>query len=253
MAPQKSPDDSLAERALPRPLLRALRHIFAQRLEGCMLAGGSALAGFYAGHRRSDDVDLFTKNATSQEAAVLAVRSLETIGARLAILTHSAQFFRAELELDGHSFKADVVLHEHLHEIGRSIKLQDDLMVADFDTLLMMKAAALVSRCSEKDLYDVLWILENGEGLTLEDMVARAQRLDGGATAEGLLISASGTEPREQSCDFALDPPLSGPEVYQRIKVFRSGLLKGLARLAEDQPAPPIAELLCRVRRLTKP
>ena len=59
---------------LPFPLLQALRHVFAQGLNDCVLVGGTALAGFYAGHRRSDDLDLFTGSATAFTQAVLAVR-----------------------------------------------------------------------------------------------------------------------------------------------------------------------------------
>ena len=73
MAMGDQPDLSLARRVLPAPLLRALQHVFAQGLSGCMLVGGTALAGFYAGHRRSDDLDLFTETGEDQSAAVLAV------------------------------------------------------------------------------------------------------------------------------------------------------------------------------------
>ncbi|MCY4483524.1 MAG: hypothetical protein OXC12_11650 [Spirochaetaceae bacterium] len=37
-------EPSLAVRVLPPSLLQALRHVFAQRVSGCMLVGGTALA-----------------------------------------------------------------------------------------------------------------------------------------------------------------------------------------------------------------
>ena len=35
-----------------------------------MLVGGTALAGFYAGHRRSDDLDLFVGSPAAQAGIV---------------------------------------------------------------------------------------------------------------------------------------------------------------------------------------
>ena len=45
-------------------------------------------------------------------------------------------------------------------------------MVATAETLLKMKAATLVSRASEKDLYDLAWFFEQDEQLD----VARLDR-----------------------------------------------------------------------------
>lgn len=86
-------DPTLADRVLPAPLLHSLRHVFAQRISGCMLVGGTALSGFYAGHRRSDDLDLFTGSATAFKQTVLAVRSLRTIGVGLEERSHSNQYY----------------------------------------------------------------------------------------------------------------------------------------------------------------
>ena len=71
-----APDSRLAQRVLPDPLYRALTHVYAQRISGCMLAGGTAISGYYAGHRRSDDLELFAKDEDAHRAAVLAARSL---------------------------------------------------------------------------------------------------------------------------------------------------------------------------------
>ncbi|MEW6751646.1 MAG: nucleotidyl transferase AbiEii/AbiGii toxin family protein [Candidatus Latescibacterota bacterium] len=70
-----------AARALPAPLYRALTRVFAQGISGCVLVGGTALAGYYAEHRRSDDLDLFTRDEPPFRAAVLAARSVAALGA----------------------------------------------------------------------------------------------------------------------------------------------------------------------------
>ncbi|MBI5596827.1 MAG: hypothetical protein HY928_12110 [Elusimicrobia bacterium] len=239
----------MARKVLPAPLLKALRRLFAQRLKGCMLVGGTALAGFYAGHRRSDDLDLFTEGGASQTAAVLAVRSLEGIGARVEVRQDSESYFRARCTLDGHDFTADVSAAPAAFRAGRGVALQGGLMVADLELLLVLKAAALLSRCSEKDLYDLCWILGRRPKTTLSELIASAAAFDAGADAEGLLISLTGTALDKESCGFGLKGA-SKAEVYRQITRFKSGLVRGLRALAKKGPASPIAGLVERARRL---
>ncbi|HAH07396.1 MAG TPA: hypothetical protein DCM05_12905 [Elusimicrobia bacterium] len=253
MAILERPSPELALKVLPPPLHRALRHVFAQKLSGCMLVGGTALAGYYAGHRRSDDIDLFTADSASQEAAVLAVLSLEGIGAAVEPRHRSAQYFKAFCLLDGHRFTADVALHASIFRAGRAVPLPDGAAVADLDTLLMMKAAALLSRCAEKDLFDLFFILEGREGLSVESLVERAAALDAGATPENLLIAVLGAELREEACDFSLDPAWTAKAVFQRVSRFRGELAKAFDALAKKQPLPPIGKLIEKVRRVGPP
>ena len=74
------PDSALAARVLPAPLYRALGHVFAQGVADVMLVGGTALAGYYAGHRRSDDLDLFVRDTSAFQAVVHAAEALTTLG-----------------------------------------------------------------------------------------------------------------------------------------------------------------------------
>src|SRR5262245_41974283 len=128
MAP--TPDSKLAARTLPPPLYRALTHVFAQRIKGCMLVGGTALAGYYAGHRRSDDLDVFAADESSWQATVLAVKSLRRLGAAIEERQSSAQFYSATCELDGHPFTVQVVLDSNLFSAGGSQRAADGVLVA---------------------------------------------------------------------------------------------------------------------------
>mgnify|MGYP001580126732 CR=1 FL=1 len=245
----REPRLDLAERVLPAPLYKALRHVFGGLRGGCALAGGSALAGFYAGNRRSDDLDIFADGADSHGSAIRAVKSMEALGGGLANERRTPAFYRASCSLDGHSFTADVVLDPRLFQVGRMLPLKNGIVVADLKTLLMMKSAALVSRCSEKDLYDLIWIL--GElPVTLGELVGLGRLLDAGVTAEGLLISVAGAKPEKNACGFSLDRGVKPALVHRRIESFRKGLLRNLALLAKDQPVPPLAVLIEKVRRL---
>ncbi|MCX5790595.1 MAG: nucleotidyl transferase AbiEii/AbiGii toxin family protein [Elusimicrobia bacterium] len=244
------PDLSLARRVLPAPLLRALQHVFAQGLPGCMLVGGTALAGFYAGHRRSDDLDLFTETGEDQSAAVLAVRSLERLEAAVEVRQNSEMYFRALCRLEGHRFTVDVAAAPHLFRIGRGIELPGGIRVAEPDTLLALKAAAIVSRCAEKDLFDLFWLLERKPGFTVKDLLVVAQRFDAGATAENMLLSLLGAKLDKESCDFSLDPKLGPGKIHRRLSRFKTELSRALRAAAKEGPPEPLAELVRRIRLL---
>ena len=243
------PSLDLAKKVLPAPLLKALRRMFEQRLDGCMLVGGTALAGFYAGHRRSDDLDVFTQGGTSQTAAVLAARSLESLGARVDVRQNSESYFRARCALDGHDFTVDVSAAPPAFRAGRSVALAGGLAVADLDLLLVLKAAALLSRCSEKDLYDLRWILAHRPAITMAQLVASAASFDAGADAEGLLVSLTGTGLSEESCGFGLKGA-SKERVFREVSAFKAALVRGLRTLAKNGPPSPIADFVKRARRL---
>ncbi|TPW21445.1 MAG: Uncharacterized protein FD126_676 [Elusimicrobia bacterium] len=245
----EKPSLELAKKVLPAPLLKALRFLFAQRLEGCMLVGGTALAGFYAGHRRSDDLDLFTEGGTSQTAAVLAARSLEGLGARVDVRQDSGSYFRAHCALEGNGFTVDVSAAPAAFRAGRFVALEGGLALAELDLLLVLKGAALLSRCSEKDLYDLRWLLARRPKMTIADLLAAAAAFDAGADAENMLISLTGTGLDKESCGFGLKGA-SKEKIFREISHFKSALVRGLRALAKNGPPSPIADLVKRARRL---
>jgi hypothetical protein len=212
-----------------------------------MLVGGTALAGFYAGHRRSDDLDLFTATAEAQWAVRLAVKSLAEIGGVVDNERNSAQYFHADCELDAHAFTVDVVHDARLFEVGTGLVV-DGLTVASLDTLLMTKAATLVSRCSEKDLYDLIWILDHVEGLELPDLIDRGQRIDGGLSAESVLMVATGTKLSERSCGFCLAGGRSAAEVFSAVSAFKERLQETLSKHLHGQQIPPLGRLVRTLR-----
>jgi hypothetical protein len=241
----REPESSLAASVLPNPLYRALTHVFTENVSGCMLVGGTALAGYYAGHRRSDDLDLFTEDSFAQKAMILAVKSLPGIGAVLADERTSAHFYQATCHLDGHDFTVQVVLDTNLFVVGSAQRAGDGVVVADLMTLLEMKAATLVSRCSEKDLYDLAWLFEQEDELDLADLVALGEKMDGGMNAEAVLTSLVGTELCQSACDFSRSE--SSREVFAAITRLQAGLVRGLESTLRGQPPPRIAELIRRL------
>jgi hypothetical protein len=242
----RKPDSSLAAEVLPPPLCRALTHVFAQGIDGVMLVGGTALAGYYASHRRSDDLDLFTESALAQEAAVLSVKSLGELGSALEDERSSARFYHATCRLDGHDFTAQVVLDSNLFAVGSGIEADDGVLVASVETLFKMKAATLVSRASEKDLYDLAWFFEQDEQLDVGALIELGKQVDGGMNGEALLISLVGTQMRKSACGFSVTR--SPAEVLAVVSRVREGLIEGVESHLREQPAPPIAALIRKLR-----
>ena len=242
----RKPESSLAAEVLPPPLYRALTHVFAQGVDGVMLVGGTALAGYYAGHRRSDDLDLFTEDTPAQKAVVLSVKSLGELGCSFAAERSSAHFYHTTCHLDSHDFTVQVVLDSNLFTVGSGVEAGDGVVVATPETLLKMKAATLVSRASEKDLYDLAWFFERDGELDVPTLIALGKEIDGGMNVEGVLISLVGTEMQKPACDFSLTQ--SPEEVLAEVSRVREGLIQGLESHLRKQPAPPIVDLIRKLK-----
>jgi hypothetical protein len=206
-----------------------------------MLVGGTALAGFYAGHRRSDDLDLFTRDPVAHDAAVRAAKSLTEIGASFGQERSSSLFHHATCRLDGHDFTIQVVHDPSLFLVG-SGAAAGGAFVASLETLLKMKCATLVSRASEKDLYDLAWLFEHASDLDVPALIALGSQIDGGMHAESVLVSLVGAEPVEASCGFSRTE--SAAEVLAVVRRVRQGLIDGLEAFLRAQPTPPIAALI---------
>ena len=237
-------------KALPEPLMRGIKATFGKGLPGCALVGGTALSGFYACHRKSDDMDIFTRDAVAKSAAVAAVKSLTKIGAKFLSETQTPNYYHADIELGGHPFTADVVLDENLYRIGTFATTPSGILVADLETLLKMKIATLVSRCGEKDLYDLIWLTENYRSPPIHEWVALGHEVDGGVQAESMLTSLLGAHLRSSACGFSEAFGISAADAHRRILAFRVDLQAKLARHLEKMPMN--AALTALVRKLKK-
>ena len=82
------PSVELVRNTLPPPLYKCLEYLFNQNIKGIALSGGTALAGFYAAHRQSDDIDLFCLDSQSYRIAVMAGKSLQDKGALFLEKSH---------------------------------------------------------------------------------------------------------------------------------------------------------------------
>lgn len=202
------PRDSLSTKTASRELKEALEHIYTQigTQNDLWLVGGTALAGFYAEHRCSEDLDLFAANQTIFADTAKAVNSLKNKGATFVAEKKSPFYYRAGVQLKNKNFTVDVVLDENIHCFGRAIKTKSGVWVADLPTLLSTKIATLVSRCSEKDLFDLHWLLNLPSHYRTGDLIKMGAEVDGGFNAESALFVLQEANLREEACGFVLHP-----------------------------------------------
>ena len=214
-----------------------------------MLVGGTALAGFYAAHRRSDDLDLFAGSAAAFTQTVLAVRSLRALGVELQETAHSNQYLRAICHHQELAFTVDVVHDEHVVGITETNR-SDSVVVAGLPGLLAMKAATLVSRCSEKDLYDLIWLCNAFPDQALTELIELARTVDGGVTGETLVYSIGSTKLEREACGFAVDFGVSAAAVFAKVTAFQRDLLTALDRHLSHGATSSLSDLVRRMRSL---
>jgi hypothetical protein len=104
--------------------------------------------------------------------------------------------------------------------------------------------ATLVSRCSEKDLFDLIWLFEVFPDLHLSDLIKLGFKIDGGVNAENMLASISGTVLRKEACDFPLDKNITSEEIFDRVKKFQKELKTQLIAFLRSQPTPELGKLI---------
>ena len=236
---------TFSQNAVPLALHKALAHIFFACAEGLWLVGGTALAGFYAEHRRSDDLDLFAQDQFAWQAAVRAVQSLKEKGAVFSHERTASGYFRTLAKLDQHEFTIDLVLDEHLFQVGKANKSEENILFADISTLLAMKVACLVSRASEKDLFDLDWILGRIPKWEIAELIELGKQFDGGLNVESMLISLQGSILRKEACAFILPKSqLTAEEVYKLITALRQKFIQRLLVYEKNQAASPEIQTL---------
>lgn len=162
------------------PFQLAVLRGFFERERGFHLTGGAALAGFHLGHRRTDDLDLFTADPSAFERGRFVLADLAaSLGASLEIRQDAPGFLRAALIRGDEGLVVDVV-RDVSAQTAPLKEEHDGIRVDPPAEILANKLTAIVGRAEERDLVDVL-CLERA-GLRVEDALATALAKDGGCT-----------------------------------------------------------------------
>jgi hypothetical protein len=172
---------------LPRSLLspfqrQVLEAFFAQE-NRFFLSGGGALAGFHLGHRRTEDLDLFTiSDALDDGDRALAVAAAD-LKATVHQIQTTADFRRRIIRRGEEAVVVDLVRDRAAQ--GPNAKVNFGAVRVDPpEEILANKLCTLLSRSELRDLVDVQ-ALEKA-GFRMEDALPLAQLKDAGLTPASL-------------------------------------------------------------------
>lgn len=211
-----------------RNVLTPLEQAFLDQLfasvRGFYLSGGGALA-LHLGHRRSLDLDLFTRDAGSFRAVLASLPVIAgAVGARVEILTDAPAFRRVLLtNREGETVRVDLVL-DTTERVGPPPADTDGLPLDPPEEILANKLCAILGRSEPRDLVD-LFCLDKAGHLVL-DAVPTARRKDAGLTPAQLAWAISQV-PLDRLPDGLLVPVS-----LDELRAFRARLLAALERLS---------------------
>ena len=152
---------------------------FFERESRFFLTGGAALAGFHLGHRRTQDLDLFTTEEHIEAGAAALTATAQELGASVEALQTYPDFRRYLLRRAGETVVVDLVrdLAPQLYGEKRVI---NGIRIDPPEEILANKLCTLLSRAELRDLVDVR-ALEQA-GFPMERYFEAASQKDGGLT-----------------------------------------------------------------------
>lgn len=137
------------EAILPGTLEVLIELMEARACEGFVLGGGTAL-GLQLGHRRSDDLDLFSE-VSFDPAALLAGLETSVPKRATAVSADTLLLHVGDLKVDLLGYKYPRL---------RPVQVVEQVRMFSLPDLAAMKLSALASRGARKDFFDVACLIE---------------------------------------------------------------------------------------------
>lgn len=205
------------------PLQRDLLAAFFGHERRFFLTGGAALAGFYLGHRATDDLDLFTHEREAFEAGARALAAAaDDVGAETTIRQDAPGFRRSVVSRSDETVVVDLVW-ERVPSVYPDKPERAGVRIDPVEEILINKLTTVVSRAEERDLVD-LFFLERA-GHRAEDALDGALAKDGGCTPGALAWALS-------QVDVPDAATLPGGVSPMELRAFVGDLVKRLRRAA---------------------
>ena len=205
------------------PLQRELLVEFFAREQRFFLTGGGALAGFYFGHRTTEDVDLFSPPGPDLDDAVRAMReAASAVGATLEPQRTFPDFRRLLARRGSELCVVDLVV-DRAPVIDAHKVLHDNVRVDSLREIAANKLCTVIGRAEIKDLVDLRVLLQHGTDLVTA--VGDAERKDAGADPATLAWVLS----QIKIGAGALLPGNVDPSELERFRIELMERLQGLA------------------------
>ena len=145
------------------------------------LTGGTALAGFYFGHRTSVDLDFFSLQTFDHLKLKEYLEAIaRSVGGGYEVRTDADSLLTGIIKVDEESLKIDLV-----HDIPVHIGILQTAGTIRIDALQNIgsnKITAIYGRLAPKDFVDLYWILEVDKKLDFEELLKDAKKKDLGVT-----------------------------------------------------------------------
>jgi len=129
-------------------------------LKSYQLVGGTALS-LHFGHRKSDDLDLFSNSAFNSSLIISDI--VETFGNQVSIKEINVEF---GIFCYIHSIKVDLIYYNH--QIIRPNVLIEGIRMNSMEDIIAMKIQAILGRANKKDFWDIAELLDY---FTLDQMI----------------------------------------------------------------------------------
>ena len=212
------------------PLQIDLLEAFFAREQRYVLTGGAALAGFYFGHRETEDLDFFgTPGRDLQEAA----RTLEAACAACAAAIESVQTFpdfRRYLATRARETCIVDLVIDRVPMLDTEKRMVGHLRIDTIREIAANKICTVLGRAQIKDLVDLKFLLASG--IDLSATLADAARKDAGVDAATLAWVLD-------QITISPDARLPGGTDPVALDEFRCELVNTLQRLAFAQTPGP--------------
>jgi hypothetical protein len=149
---------SIDREAVSRPAVRAAQALVeAIDLSGFRLAGGTALA-WVLGHRRSDDLDFFTRVPGG-----LGVDARARLGKALQRIPATAVDVQDEKTVHANVAGCRVSFFEIRGRwVAEPVITREGILLADVDDIVAMKVVSVLTRSARKDFYDIHALRRHG-------------------------------------------------------------------------------------------
>lgn len=155
--------NTLKGKEIITPLQIRLLHDMAslQDTQHFYLTGGTALAEFYLGHRRSYDLDLFTAETG---LVIHFSRTLEKgLGSQSDYLIRPMRRFESFVELEAEGYGEKVQIHlayDSPFRWGKPLQSEYGVNVNDYQDLIVDKVLAFFGRWTQRDAVDLFEIIK---------------------------------------------------------------------------------------------
>ena len=148
------------------------------------LTGGAALAGFYFGHRETQDLDLFTLENAIESGFESVKATAKELGASIEAIQTAPDFRRLLVKRQDAAIVVDLV-REYVFQISKEKSVINGIRVDAPEEIFANKLCALLSRSEIRDLIDV-YEFEKAD-YDLENALRSAAKKDSGFTPAQLV------------------------------------------------------------------